>query len=183
MDLLDAHRALLERLRHAMNLVGPGPLDEHFADAEASLALLDAPAGQWVDLGTGAGFPGLPFAARFPGVALDLVDSRRKRCLFVEEVLGRADLVGHAPRRVLCQRVEDLPAAAYDGVISRAFAPPAAVLDHADRLLRGAGEVLLLLQAEAEPPADPRFTVLGRRAYRLPDGRARLAVRLRREVS
>lgn len=178
--LPDNHRDLLERFRKSMNLVGPGPIEEHFADADGALEALGAVRGRWVDLGTGAGFPGLPFASRFPDVELDLVDSRQKRCVFLQEVLGSSDLRGHASRRVLCQRVEDLEAHAYDGVLSRAFAPPPDVLDHADRLLRGAGLVVLLLQDDAPIPADPRFRVARDHRYFVPNRGPRRAVVLER---
>ena len=180
MDLLDAHRTLLEQWRHSMNLVGPGPISEHYVDADHALQALSEPAGRWADLGTGAGLPGIIFAARFPTVALDLVDSRRKRCIFVEQVLGQADLTGHAERRVRCQRVESLEDAQYDGIISRAFAPPAKVLDHADRLLRDDGCVLLLLLADADVPEDSRFVVEKEHPYTMPGRDPRKAVLLRR---
>src|SRR5688500_5461480 len=138
-----------------MNLVGPGDVGDHYEDAERALAGLE-PYGHWADLGTGAGFPGIVFAARFPHVRLDLVDSRRKRCSFVEQVLAEA----HVPAdrvRVLCTRFEELEPAAYDGILSRAFAPPVEVLDHADRLLGETGMLVLFLQGDADAPDDPRF--------------------------
>src|SRR5688572_1968559 len=54
-DLLEVHRRALEQWRGSMNLVGPGDLEEHYADSEAALAGL-RPVGRWADLGTGAGF-------------------------------------------------------------------------------------------------------------------------------
>lgn len=179
-DLLTTHRTLLEQWRKTMNLVGPGPLAEHYADADASLSVLDNPTGHWADLGTGAGLPGIIFAAMFPDVTLDLVDSRRKRCIFVSQVLMKADLDGHAPRNVHCQRVETLPDATYDGIVSRAFAPPPAVLDHADRLLKPGGQVLLLLMGDAQTPSDPRYTVVREHAYTLAGRDPRRSVLLKR---
>lgn len=154
MSLGAVHRRELERFRGAMNLVGPGPIDAHFVDAEHALAGLE-PRGLWVDLGSGAGFPGLVLAERFPDLEIELVDSRAKRCWFLEHVLAHAP-ARPTPVRVRCERVEALPAAAYDGVISRAFAPPAIVVAHARRLLRPGGSLVLLLQADAQvdPPAD-----------------------------
>lgn len=180
MSLIETHRRLLEQWRRTMNLVGPGPLQEHYDDADEVLRVLDNPTGHWADLGTGAGLPGIIFAARFPSVALDLVDSRQKRCVFVDQVLGSADLSGHAERTVRCTRVEALPDHSYDGLISRAFAPPPKVLEHAARLLRPDGQVVLLLMADAEVPDDDRFTVLAERRYQLPGRDARRAVLLQR---
>lgn len=183
MDLIDTHRTTLAQWRKTMNLVGPGPISEHYADADACLVPLmppfDPPTGHWADLGTGAGFPGVVFAQRFPAVALDLVDSRRKRCVFVEHVLAQSDLSGHAARTVRCQRVEALQDALYDGIVSRAFAPPAAVLDHAARLLRPDGHVLLLLLDGADTPVDPRFRLVREHRYTLPGRDPRRSVLLR----
>lgn len=173
-DLLATHRAHLERFRHSMNLVGPGPLDEHFDDCAAALVGLQ-PAGRWADLGTGAGFPGVVFAATFPQVQLELVDSRQKRCLFLEGVLaegGRADVV------VRCARVEDLEAGGYDGLVARAFARPPAVAEHALRLLRSGGLLVLMLN-EGQAPDDAVLQLEHTVSYRLA-GRSRKAVWLRK---
>lgn len=175
-ELLDVHRALLARWRKSMNLVGPGPLDPHYDDCDAAIGWLEAD-GHWADLGSGAGFPGIVLAARFPDLRVDLIDSRRKRCVFLQQVLGEAD---EDPGRVSvhCLRVENLQGP-YDGIVARAFAPPPAVLDHAARLLRPGGTAVLFLQADAEVPEDPRFEVFHVEHYGV-DGKARKAVGLRR---
>jgi len=150
--LVRAHVALLERFRDAMNLVGPGDVRFHVDDCARALDGL-APTGRWADLGSGAGFPGIPFAALFPNTALDLVDSRRKRCVFLEEVLAAGLPAGHAPVRVVCERLETLPAASYDGVTARALAPPDQVAAWADRLLVPGGRLVAMLQPDQQLPA------------------------------
>ena len=162
-ELIEIHRARLEAWRHAMNLVGPGPVDEHYEDSRAAMEGLD-PHGRWADLGTGAGFPGVVLSAMYPEVEIDLVDSRKKRCVFLEEVFMQAQASSegtHASRaNVLCTRVERLPDAAYDGIVARAFAPPAKVLDHAVRLLAPGGRAVLMLapgQRIPSPPEGLRF--------------------------
>lgn len=166
--LLEIHREALERWRQSMNLVGPGPLEPHYQDCEQALAGLQ-PQGRWADLGSGAGFPGMIFAHLFPEVELHLVDSRRKRCVFLEHVLAEARIPPERVR-VLCERVEDLRGP-YDGLVSRAFAPPPEVLEHAARLLRAGGQVVLFLSDEP-PPSHPSFSWLQERRYWL-DGRWR----------
>src|SRR5690606_2991526 len=98
------------------------------------------PVGRWVDLGSGAGFPGVVFADRFPQVSLDLIESRSKRCAFLSEAIAAAE----GSVQVRCVRVEDLPDASYDGVLSRAFRPPEQLLPIAARLLRPDGKLLLM---------------------------------------
>jgi 16S rRNA (guanine527-N7)-methyltransferase len=163
-DLLDVHAALLQRFRKSMNLVGPGPVDDHFVDSHRALQALDpTPAGHWVDLGSGAGFPGIPLVAMHPDLRVDLVDSRRKRCTFLQMVLEEAE-VSPERCRVLCQRVEELDGP-YDGVVSRAFAPPADALAHAARLLRPGGRCVLFLQGGAAVPEVEGFTLAQQTPY------------------
>lgn len=177
-DLLQTHLDLLERWRHVMNLIGPGPAAEHVEDCDKALAGL-RPEGRWVDLGSGAGFPGLVLAARWPELSVDLVDSRRKRCVFLEQVLGTA---GVAPSRVRVRnaRVEDLEGP-YDGLVARAFAPPDEVLAHAARLLRPGGLAVLFLQADADVPIPDGFEVFHVERYRL-GGKDRRSVTVRRRA-
>lgn len=172
--LITAHRALLERWRKAMNLVGPGPIDGHYDDSDKALAWL-APTGRWVDLGTGAGFPGVVFAARFPGVRLELVDSREKRCRFLEEVFAAAPSPGVTVR---CMRHEGLPASAYDGVMSRALHAPEEMLDVGRRLLVPGGTLVLFLQRDAPIPEAADYEVFHVEHYEA-EGRARKSAGLR----
>lgn len=159
-----------------MDLVGPGPLEPHFLDADLSLEGL-CPTGRWADLGSGAGFPGLVFADRFPGVAVDLVESRQKRATFLDAVLLEAP-PRPAPVRVLAMRAEDLEAGVYDGVMARAFAPPEVYLRFADRLLRGGGEALVFLNEGPWTPPSP-WSVVSVTPYRV-DGKERKMVRVTR---
>lgn len=175
-DLLVTHRRLLEQWRKTMNLVGPGDLSEHYVDAERALGWL-TPTGRWVDLGTGAGFPGIVLAAMYPELEVDLVDSRSKRCAFLNRVLTEA---GTDPERVRvhCTRVEKLPESTWDGVVSRAFAPPPKALAHARRLLVSGGTAVLFLQEEAASPAVEDFDVFHVEHYAV-NGKRRKAVGLR----
>ncbi len=159
------HRALLERWRRAMDLVGPGPLGPHFEDARGAVLPL-RPAGRWADLGSGAGFPGIALAAAFPGLRVDLVESRRKRATFLERVVAEAGLERAA---VLRGRVEALAPATYDGVVARAFRPPPIYLALAAPLLAEGGVAVVLTGDDAfDPPAGWR--VLEDWRYRVGDG-------------
>lgn len=175
--LATVHAAALARWREAMNLVGPGDVDAQIDDCAQALAVLDdvVVRGAWVDLGSGAGLPGLVLAARCPDAEVTLVDSRAKRTAFLEHVVMQAGATGV---HVVRARVETLPSGAFDGVVARAFAPPEDVLCHADRLLRDGGCVVLFLQGHADPPDAPGFAVERVHDYAV-DGKARRAVRLR----
>jgi len=168
---------MLARQRHVHNLIGTGDLEQHFEDCGRALSWL-APAGRWADLGSGAGFPGLVMLARHPALQIDLVDSRQKRCAFLEQVL----IAGDADRdraRVLCTRVEALESGQYDGVVSRAFAPPPLVIQHAARLVAVDGTLVMMLQADGVVPRTRHFEVFHVERYAVRN-RPRQAVGLRR---
>ena len=109
----------------------------HIAD---SLQLLDlAPNARiWVDLGSGAGFPGLPIAcalAETPGAEVHLVESTGKKTAFLREAV---DITG-APAVVHTERIEKFVenfGAKPDVVTARALAPLNSLLDQSFSLLK-----------------------------------------------
>jgi 16S rRNA (guanine527-N7)-methyltransferase len=136
---LDIFVAELRRWQGVKNLVGPGTLDRvwtrHIAD---SLQLLEiAPAAQsWIDLGSGAGFPGLVLAitaSERADMQVDLVESNGRKCAFLRAV---ARLTG-ARATIHQARIEDI-IAGFSGVeivTARALAPLPKLLDWTAPLL------------------------------------------------
>ena len=120
-----------------------------FGDA---LALLDVPqlrelAGAgWLDLGAGAGVPGIPLAVALPAAAVTLLDSAAKKCTFLEEAAEVAGLGARAA--VVCARSEAHAAAgqpgreAYSVVLARAVAPLPVLVELAAPLLAPGGVLL-----------------------------------------
>jgi 16S rRNA (guanine527-N7)-methyltransferase len=120
-----------------------------FGDA---LALLDVPQLQervgagWLDLGAGAGIPGIPLAVALPAAELTLLDSAAKKCAFLEAALETAGLSARAA--VVCARSELHAAAAQPGreaygvVLARAVAPLPALVELAAPLLARGGVLL-----------------------------------------
>lgn len=124
LERLERLAVLLAGENEQQNLVSAGSLSaiwqRHFAD---SLQLLDhVPRGTapWLDLGTGAGFPGLALAIARPAEAFTLVESRQKRV----EWLGRAAAeLGLTNCRIIGARLERLETFPAGVITARAFAP------------------------------------------------------------
>jgi len=117
-----------------------------------SLALLAVPALQarssttWLDLGAGAGVPGIPLAVAMPEARLTLLDAAVKKCAFLEEAVAAAGLAGRAG--VVCARSERFGASGQQGreafavVLARAVAPLPTLLELAAPLLAVGGVLL-----------------------------------------
>lgn len=76
--------------------------------------------GRWLDVGCGAGLPGLVLALMQPEWTFTLLDSNSKKTSFVQQAVIELDLRNVS---VCCARVEDWqPVEKFDGIISRAFA-------------------------------------------------------------
>jgi 16S rRNA (guanine527-N7)-methyltransferase len=114
----------------------------HVADSLVALELDVIGAAQSLaDLGSGAGFPGLALAIALPEATVSLIESQRRRCEFLERVIG---LAGVENARVVCTRAEEWQEglAANDVVTARALAPQAVVLEYAAPLLRIGGALV-----------------------------------------
>jgi 16S rRNA (guanine527-N7)-methyltransferase len=131
------------------------------ADA-ALLAQYAEPGARWVDVGSGAGAPGLPLAILCPELSLTLVEPRAKRVAFLRNALGTLGLVQAKVER---KRGEELPAGCWEVAISRATLPAAEWLELGARL---ASERVWVLLARHEPPALPGWTVAEDIQYRWP---------------
>lgn len=117
---------LLAEENARQNLVARATLphvwQRHILDSAQLLAVPreTVPDGDWLDLGTGAGFPGLVIAALQPHRRITLVDSRRLRTEWLARAAAELELPGVS---VELSRVEDLPSLPHAVISARAFAP------------------------------------------------------------
>jgi 16S rRNA (guanine527-N7)-methyltransferase len=96
-DLLDRYVALLRGEAERQNLVSQSTLDQlwerHILDSAQLVRFEPAPGASWVDIGSGAGLPGIVIALLVHGPVL-LVEPRRLRAQFLERVIAELDLGG-----------------------------------------------------------------------------------------
>jgi 16S rRNA (guanine527-N7)-methyltransferase len=118
---------------------------KHFLDSfSCALAWKDNPPGRLIDVGTGAGFPGIPLKILYPSMQLTLVESVGKKAAFcrhaveqlnldtVEVITGRAEEVGQMP----AQRES------YDWAVARAVADLPVLAEYLLPLVRLGGKML-----------------------------------------
>jgi 16S rRNA (guanine527-N7)-methyltransferase len=132
LERMEIHAALLARWNPRINLVARSTLGEmwtrHFADSAQLWGFRPAGAKLWLDVGSGAGFPGLVVAAiaaeKDPGLRVRLVESDGRKAAFLATVAREAGIRAE----VVDRRIEALPAQAADVISARALAPLSALL-------------------------------------------------------
>lgn len=146
------HPGLLQVLGDAQRIgaLGNAPLGEIITHAAAFEDALPRNVATCIDLGSGAGVPGLVIAVLRPEMQLTLVDRRAKRT----DALSRAiQVLGVSERvHVLCADVEELITQldhhrGYDAACARGFGPPLQTLAWASALVRSGGSIVV-----SEPP-------------------------------
>lgn len=95
-DRLYVHYCELRRWNRRLSLVGPGvaalAVERLYGESLAALALLDPGQRVLVDVGSGAGFPGLILAAARPETRVVLIEARQRKCAFLRTAAQRASL-------------------------------------------------------------------------------------------
>ena len=154
-DRLEIYARLLVEWNQKMNLTAitdpVGVAVKHFADSLTVAPLL--PAGEFtlIDVGTGAGFPGVPLALLRPDCRLTLLDSLNKRLVFLEEVCRQLDL----PVTLIHARAEeggrrpDLREQ-YDVAVARAVAAMPVLCEYCLPFVRVGGRFLALKGPDAD---------------------------------
>ncbi|MFT5032260.1 MAG: 16S rRNA (guanine527-N7)-methyltransferase [Bermanella sp.] len=143
-DQLMVYLALLVKWNKAYNLTAIRDVGEmvakHLLD---SLSIAPYLQGQrFLDVGTGAGLPGIPLAICFPDKHFELLDSNGKKTRFLQQVvaeLGLTNCLIHRARIESCGLAPD-----YDGILSRAFASLADMAEACGPLLRREGVLLAM---------------------------------------
>ena len=157
-DLLRYLR-VLRRWNERMNLVSskePDAVCERHLIPSLRLrpSLLAVRHGSVLDLGSGAGFPGVPLAVTTPGARFTLVESRRRRASFLRAVVRELSLENS---RVVNERIENWhPTAPADVALARSVARPSRVTDLVKHVLAPDGFLLVTLPPEEGGAVDRR---------------------------
>jgi 16S rRNA (guanine527-N7)-methyltransferase len=160
-----AYLELLEKWNRIYNLTAIRQPEQmvthHLLDSLAVLPHLWG--GRWLDVGCGAGLPGLVLAMARPGWRFVLLDSNSKKTSFVQQAIIDLDL---ANAEVHCARAEEWESSEkFDGIISRAFAELSDFIRATRHLLSDSGHWVamkgrMLEQESKLLPADVRIEQL-----------------------
>jgi 16S rRNA (guanine527-N7)-methyltransferase len=178
----ERYLALLQDWSTRVNLVGDADAAvvarRHFLESIALGAAMREreimrPDSTVLDLGAGAGFPGLPMKIAWPSITLTMVDATAKKTAFLQAVVNELSLTGV---RVLTGRAESLAhdpslRETFDLVVARAVAPLPALLELALPFVRVGGRIVTPKGSRAdEEVAQSRnaLDVLGGRAFVVP---------------
>jgi 16S rRNA (guanine527-N7)-methyltransferase len=185
-DKLSTYEALLRQWQKTINLVAPSTLDtiwsRHFADSAQLLALAPPDARRWLDLGSGAGFPGLVLAVMLadrPDAKVTLIESDTRKAAFLGEVARRTG----APVDIRPERIEKVATQSklgpVDVITARALAPLPRLLELAAPAFSDHTVGLFLKGREAETEVDAareRWTFAGELQPSVTDVSGRIVV-------
>jgi 16S rRNA (guanine(527)-N(7))-methyltransferase RsmG len=133
-DRLEADFELLKRWNAKLNLTATLDIKKHFGESlflGSQMKNSLQPGSTIADIGSGGGFPGVPLAILYPDCQVTLVESDRRKSIFLRECAGLSPNL-----RVLTERAEDLEGR-FDWVVSRAVTPEfvaEVALKHANRI-------------------------------------------------
>jgi 16S rRNA (guanine527-N7)-methyltransferase len=142
-----------------LGLLGPGPVERQHEHALDLARAIGTRSDRVLDLGSGAGLPGLVLFDRWSSASGVLLDAQRRRCDFLDRAvatLGLSDRV-----EVVCGRAEVLARDSglrghFDLVVARSFGPPAVAAECAVGFLRAGGELVVTEPPDSEGDHDAR---------------------------
>ena len=146
-ERLIAYEALVRKWNAKINLVAPSTLPEfnsrHIQDSIQIFDHVQFPEGNWVDLGSGGGLPGIVvsiYAQKAP-LTVSLVESDQRKSAFLRTVIRELSLQNVS---ILTGRIENVPPLAANFVSARALAPLSVLLSMVQRHMHQDGTAIFL---------------------------------------
>ena len=151
---------------------------KHFVDSLTAVPCIDVPGGSLLDIGTGAGFPGIPIKIALESLRVELLEATGKKVSFLKNVIRKLDLrdIGVIHRRVEDLMQEGTLEGSFDTVISRASFKLPLLIRMGGHFLRAGGILIAMkgrpgeeeVREAAEACSRDRLEFLDARDLRLP---------------
>lgn len=147
-DSIGSYIQLLQRWNRRISLTSlkntKDILERHFGESLLAVHAVPILHGRLADVGSGAGFPGLPIKIASPQVDMVLIESNARKAAFLSEVIRSLGLISI---RVINKRMEDIDSlrGSLDFVVARALGNIAALLKWSRSSLRQSGRIVLWL--------------------------------------
>jgi 16S rRNA (guanine527-N7)-methyltransferase len=146
-----------------------------FGESVAVIPMLGIRGGRLADVGSGAGFPGLPLKIMVPELKLTLIEPNLKKSVFLEEVSRRLGMANVDVARMRLNRMET-QSDGYDWVTSRALAERDQILQFCGRSLCPDGKVVLWVGEEEAGKLEENRAWRWDRIHRIPKTDQRIIV-------
>jgi len=112
----------------------------HFGESFFAVRTVPLQIGRLADVGSGAGFPGIPIAMLAPDIEVTLIEANLKKATFLAEAIRKLDL---ANTRVLRVRMSEIKEGLFDFIAARAMGPHKGLAQWSSRHLAPAGRLIL----------------------------------------
>ncbi len=163
-----AFKELLKEKNKVMNLTAITDDSEiavkHFIDSITLIPIIkELGINNIIDIGTGAGFPGIPIKIVCPNIKVTLVDSLDKRVTFLKEVISELELEGVEAVHSRAEEIgrESIHREKYDFVTARAVASMPVLLEYCIPLTKTGGYFAAMKGSKEEPDFSKACTLLG----------------------
>ncbi len=177
LDQFDKFYDLLVEWNKVMNLTGiteyQDVVEKHFLDSLSIVKIIDMNQIEYaIDIGTGAGFPGIPLKIAFPDINIVLLDSLNKRIKFLDHIIEELKLDGI---RTIHGRAEDYAREAgyrekFDLCVSRAVANLASLSEYCLPYVRVGGRFVSYKSGDIEQEiseGERAIKILGGKVYQV----------------
>lgn len=142
--LLIAYIELLERWNHKVNLTAIKSIEEmvdrHLLDSLTALPFIEGDS--LIDVGSGAGLPGIPIAIASPSISVLMLDSAARKTRFIRQAIAE---LGLANADVSHTRVQDASVSKASTIVARAFSTPVDIIEMCRHLCIDGGAFVLFM--------------------------------------